>query len=147
MMLRNGTKTKTISTQLLHKNHVIGVCLSSQSAHENHNQEKKPTHLCAPREFLKKMCLPCLIITQSCYFHYRINTLRVLSLRVLRFVFSTYYVRKGSWTFYLEYPQINEVGKSDHVEVFKGVVSPIIPSAPKCFSRHFIFHRKYVFLE
>ena len=26
---------------------------------------------------------------------------------------STYYVRKGSWAFYLNYPQINEVEKSD----------------------------------
>ena len=28
---------------------------------------KKPTNLCAPREFLKKMCLPCLILIKSCY--------------------------------------------------------------------------------
>ena len=27
----------------------------------------------------------------------------------------SYYVRKGSWAFYLNYPQINEVRKSDHV--------------------------------
>ena len=30
-------------------------------------------------------------------------------------VILTYYVRKGSWVCYLNYPQINEVGKSDHV--------------------------------
>ena len=38
-----------------HANHVIGVRLPSQSARENHNQEKKkPTNLCVPREFLKQ---------------------------------------------------------------------------------------------
>ena len=36
-------------------------------------KKKKPTNLCAPRELLKKMCLPCLIIVQSCYFGYTMN--------------------------------------------------------------------------
>ena len=35
-------------------NHVTGVWLPSQSASPKHNQEKKPTNLCAPREFLQK---------------------------------------------------------------------------------------------
>ena len=47
--------------------------LLSQSASEKHSQGKKPTYLCAPREFLKKMCLPCLINIKSCYIGYRIN--------------------------------------------------------------------------
>ena len=34
---------------------VIGVRLPSQSASEKHNQENKPTNLCAPREFLKNV--------------------------------------------------------------------------------------------
>ena len=42
-------------------NHVIVVCLPSQSEPEKHNQEKKPTNL-------KQMCLQCLIIIKSCYF-------------------------------------------------------------------------------
>ena len=29
----------------------------------------------------------------------------------------------------------------------KGVVSPIVPSVPKCSSRHFTFYRKYVCFE
>ena len=33
------------------------------------------------------------------------------------------------------------------LENIKGAVSPIIPSAPKCSSCHFIFHRKYVCFE
>ena len=32
--------------------HVTGVCLLSQSESEKHNQVKKPTNLCAAREFL-----------------------------------------------------------------------------------------------
>ena len=31
------------------------------------------TNFCAPREFFNQMCLPCLIVTKSCYFDYRIN--------------------------------------------------------------------------
>ena len=34
-------------------NHVIRVSLPSQSESEKHNQEKKPTNLCAPRELLQ----------------------------------------------------------------------------------------------
>ena len=43
--------------------------------------------------------------------------------------------------FYLNYPQMIEVRKSD------GAVSPIIRGAPKNSSRHFIFHRKCVSFE
>ena len=64
--------------------HVTGVCLLSQSVPEKHSQEKKPTNLCASREFLQ-LCLPCLLIIQSCYSDYRINN-HMFSLRDLRFV-------------------------------------------------------------
>ena len=37
----------------------------------------------------------------------------MFSLRDLCFVLLTYYARKGSWAFYLHYPQINAVGKSE----------------------------------
>ena len=64
-----------------------------QSAPEKHNQgktknnknnNKKSTYLCAPREFLKQICRPCLIIIQSCYFDLRINK-HMFSLLDLRF--------------------------------------------------------------
>ena len=51
--------------------HLIEVCMLSHSASEKHSQEKNPTNLCAPRELL--LCLPCLIIVQSCYFGYTMN--------------------------------------------------------------------------
>ena len=89
--------------------HVIRVCSPSQSAPEKYNEEKKPTRLCAPSEFLnnKKMCLPCLSIIQlvlqnkqtrcvicvSCFIHFDARRAQ----RIIGF-------------FYLNYPQINEVG-------------------------------------
>ena len=66
-----------------------------------------------------KMCLPRLIIIQSRYLDYRVNILFVYPCCVICISFSvhlvwTYYVRKGSWAFfYLNYPQITEVGKFD----------------------------------
>ena len=55
--------------------HMIAVCLPSQSASEKHtmwsqfacpanqhSRKQKPISLCAPREFLKQICLPCFII-------------------------------------------------------------------------------------
>ena len=69
------------------------------------DQEKEPTNLCAPNESLKN-CLPSLIIAQSCYSHYRINKAFACSRCVICVscsvhLISTYYVRKGSWAFYL----------------------------------------------
>ena len=63
--------------------------------------------------------LICLINMQSYYCDYRINKPFACS-RCVHFLLSvhcilTYYVRKGSWAFYLNYPQTNEVGQSDHV--------------------------------
>ena len=48
-----------------HNYHVIRVHLTSQSAPDKNN--KMPTHLCAPREFLKPMCQPCFIIIKSLF--------------------------------------------------------------------------------
>ena len=67
------------------------------------------------------MCLPCLIIIQSCYFDYRINkpftySRCVICVSCSVHVISAYYVRKGLWAFYLHYPQINGVSKPDHME-------------------------------
>ena len=86
--------------------HVIGICLLSQSADEKHNHEKKPTHLCAPRKFPPKMCLPCFIIMQSCYCDYRINKTFLCSRCLIcvlhsgHFI-STYYARKGFLAFFI----------------------------------------------
>ena len=33
------------------------------------------------------------------------------------------------------------------VTFLEGAISPIVPSAPKCSSHHYIFHRKYIFLS
>ena len=51
------------------------------------------------------------------------QTFHMFSLCDLRFscsvlLISTCYMRKGSWAFYLNYPQINEVGKSDQMVLF-----------------------------
>ena len=52
---------------------MIGICLPSQPTSEKHNQDKKePTYL-SFRTICQKMCPPCLIIIQSCYFYYGIN--------------------------------------------------------------------------
>ena len=61
---------------------------------------KKPTNLCAPREFLKKMCLPCLILIKSCY----LSHVGVL------------HAQRITDFFYLNYPQMNNVGKSRFLE-------------------------------
>ena len=61
---------------------MIGVCLPSQSAPGKHNQEKKSTNLCAPHEFVKKMCRPCFSQQNKQIF-------RKFSLIDLRFVFSS----------------------------------------------------------
>ena len=59
-------------------------------------------------------------------------------LRDLRFLFSTYYARKGSQTFFnRNYPQINQVRQSDHVGVtvfvsyFRGIEFDLVLN-PKC---------------
>ena len=81
--------------------HVIRVYLLSQSASEKHSQEKKAHKPLRTSWISPKMYLPCLIITQSCYFDYRMNTPLAYS-RCVIFVsccvhlILTYYARKGS---------------------------------------------------
>ena len=84
--------------------------------------KKKPLYLCAPCEFLKQMCRPGLILIKSCSFDKRINKpshvflLLDLCFVLAVLVISTYYMCKGSRGFsYLNYPQINEVRKSNHM--------------------------------
>ena len=93
---------------------------SQQINTQKAQSRKKKAHI--PPEY--KMCtVCCLTIIQSCYFDYRINKPFACSRCVICVlcsvhVISTYYVCKGSWAFYLNYPQINEVGKSGHVGKF-----------------------------
>ena len=81
---------------------------------KKYNQEKKPTNLCALREFLKK-CLPCLIIIQSCYCDYRIYKTFTCSRCELVFVLCSRDLdilrAQRIIGFILSYPQINEIGK------------------------------------
>ena len=72
-------------------------------------KKKWPTDLCTPLEFLKKMCLPCLIIIQSFYFDYRINKNFKYSHCVICFSCSVHRL------FNLYYPQMSKVGKSIHI--------------------------------
>ena len=93
--------------------------LPSQSASKTHNQEKKVQKPLRASWVSPKLCPPCLIIIQYCYFDSRISKPLICSCWVISVscsvhVISTYNVRKGSWAFYLVYPQINEVGQSDH---------------------------------
>ena len=53
-LLRKKGEGGIFTPEILSWLSVIGVCLSSQSEPEKHNQEIKPTNLCAPREFLDK---------------------------------------------------------------------------------------------
>ena len=76
------------------------------------NQHPIHTNLCA-----------CLIIMQSCYFDCRINkpftcSRWVICVSCSVHLTSTYTMRKGSWAFFnLNYSQICDVRKSDHVSV------------------------------
>ena len=53
-----------------HLNHVTGVCLLSQLAHEKHKlSRKKKVHIPLRTTWIsQKMCLPCLIIIKACVF-------------------------------------------------------------------------------
>ena len=46
-----------------------------------------------------------------------------------------------------EHPHLSSFLAHHVIVLFQGAVSPIIPSAPKCSSRHFNFHRKCVCFE
>ena len=83
----------------------------SQSAPKKHNQEKKPTNLCAPWISPKNVS-----IIQSCYFDYRINKLFACSRCVICVFWSRPTTRaKDHRLSYLNHPQIHGIGKSDHV--------------------------------
>ena len=100
----------------IHDNHVIKVCLPSQSVPKSTKiKKKKPTSLCTLHEFLKQGCWPYM---QSCYFDYRINKPFTCSHCLIWVscsvhLISVYCVCKGTWAFY---PQINEVRKPDNKE-------------------------------
>ena len=89
-------------------------------------------------------CPPRLIIIQSCYFDYRINkpfTCSRCVICVSRSVhsISTYYLCKGPWAFYLNYPQINGVVKFDHAEKTRSATERVT-CAFVCLSHHFLFY-------
>ena len=94
--------------------HVIAVCLLSQSVSAQHSQEEK-----VHKPLRSSYIFPCLIIIPiSCYFDCRIDKVFTHSCCMICVVcsvhvISTYYARKGSLYFYLNYPQINESRKSD----------------------------------
>ena len=121
MLLESNPGIKTIVSDtkifMIPPNHVIGVCLPSQSAPKKHIQEKRPlSHTSFPQN-----CLPCLIIVQSCYCDNRINKTFVYSCCVnciLCYVhlISSSYVCNVIGFFNLNYPQINEGCKSDHIQ-------------------------------
>ena len=95
--------------------HVTGVWLPSQSAPGKHNQEKKAQ-------------IPNHAIFVSCSVHLINLVPRALPTNhfsgashaegpgdeVVHLIW-THYVRKGLWAFYFNYPQINEVRKSNHM--------------------------------
>ena len=93
--------------------HVIGVCLLSQSASEKLSQEKKPTnhHVISS----KKMSAIWLFWLQNKQ-TFRMFSLRNLSAFLVLFTWTRRTTcAKDHGLFYLNYPQINKVGKSDHV--------------------------------
>ena len=97
-----------------HPIHVIRDCLASQSAHEKHNQEKKPTNLCAPHWIPHNICLPCLIIMQYCSSDYGINkpfayTRYVICVSCMLCSRDLDVLRAQRIMGFLSYPQINEV--------------------------------------
>ena len=134
--------------------HVIGVC---HSASETHNQQSSHhvigfsdlIDLCvikikSPQTFahivnFSKTLLPCLIIMQSCYFDCRINKPFACSRCVIsafRALLTWSQRITRAKAFYLNYPLINEVGKSDHVVWRQQMFSPSHDSlASACISR------------
>ena len=100
--------------------------------------KQKWPHTFAQLANFSKTCLPWLIIIQSCYFYYRINkpfacSRCVICVSCAFHLILTYYARKGSWTFYLNCPQINAVGKSDHMDVyFTEIFFPFTKSSLSC---------------
>ena len=86
-------------------------------------------------------CRPCLIIIQSCYFDCRINKPFALSdprLVICSRDLDVLHSQRIIGFFNLNYPQFNEVGKSDHIVLlFFSFPSPLhhsVPSLLHCFS-------------
>ena len=78
-----------------------------------------------------KLCLPCFIIMQSCYYDYRINKTFVCSRSWSAFwTLVTLSPRtthaKNSGLFYRNYPQIIEVGRSDHLVFIARVLRSVL---------------------
>ena len=112
VLVLSGSYVASCQCRVYKVNHVIGVWLASQSASEKHNQEKKPTNLCALGEFLKKMSAMFDDHTISLFS----RVLAAWSAFRALFTWSWLTTRaKDHRLFYLDYPQISEVGKSDHV--------------------------------
>ena len=94
------------------------VCLHVSEHSDHHLYEYKIyqewMHKVAPTP-ITEMCRPCLIIIQSCH--------HMFSLRDPHFVFCSrdldvLRARRIMGFFYLNYPQINEISKSDHMVYF-----------------------------
>ena len=99
-------------------------CLSAQPISARKAQSRKKAHKPLRISWIsQKMCLPCLIIIQSCYCDCRMNKPFRCSRSVtcvscsVHFIL-TYYARKGLSAFYLNYPQIKVFAKCDHVLLF-----------------------------
>ena len=120
--LRSSSAALLCCLNLLSSLHTIiseFVCPANQ--HPKYTIKKEKAHKPLRTSCISPKCLPCLIIIQSCYFD-RINkpfacSRYVICVSCSVHVTSTYYmyVCKGSCFFYINYPQTNEVGKSDHM--------------------------------
>ena len=100
------TVNQTCSTFCSSCFHVIGVYLLSQSASRKHNHKNKAHKPLRTSYLSPKMCLPCLIIIKSCYFDIRMDkpfpcSRCVICVSGSVLLISTFYVRKGSWAFFL----------------------------------------------
>ena len=63
----------------------------------------------------KHICKPCSMNIKY-YFDYRHQALLICVSWSVPLIL-TYYVRKGSWAFYFDYPQINEVRKYNRMRI------------------------------
>ena len=123
--------------------------MPSQSATEKHNQEKKSPQTFT--HFVNSSNVSAMFDNHSILLFWMTieytNILHILApWSAFRALFTwsrrtMYYVRKGSWAFYLNYPQINEVGKSDHIVA--RITEPIYSHA----RWQFIFRRPCIFMD
>ena len=96
-------------------------------------------------------CRPCLIIIQSCYFDCRINKPFALSdprLVICSRDLDVLHSQRIIGFFNLNYPQFNEVGKSDHIVLlFFSFPSPLHHSVPSLLSFSFLLYSFLFFLS